>query len=449
VPAEQRQQSGTILWGAGDGAILDIAKPGSVEASGFWARLDCQRPGAAEVLNMMRMQLGLVGLGCTIAWWAAFPAGSASAPASAEKTTPYVRWAVVEDPVTNQMHGPLVFKDMVVVGTDDGELRAYRISNGERVWSYRHGKRIFVVPCTDGERIYFTADSELIAVTPDSGTKVWSFDLGPGSAPPVLALPQRGLVFTADCDGNLYAVNAKTGKRQWVSDFIADAPPDPPRFAGARARFTGTKARPTGLASDGETIFLTVFDQCRVVAFGAAAGKRLWSFQTGGWVFGAAVATSTRVLVGSQDTHLYCLDKQSGKQVWKFKTKGRVESCGAVDTRFVYFGSCDGNVYCLNQADGAQQWQFHTDPLPGGGRSAIYSVPILRQGSVYIAAGEGQFYALNAEKGNLRWKLRPSEGSGLYCYPATDGKSFFVVTRPENEHGAVTGVPSLVAISLK
>jgi outer membrane protein assembly factor BamB len=368
-----------------------------------------------------------------------------AAPVPKEGTTPFAKWTVTEDPVTNEMHNPLVVKDLVVVGTDNGALCAYKAENGEPVWTHTHGKRIFHRPAGDGERVYFTTESEVTAVTADAGKKVWSFPLAQRDGP-VLAVPKKGLVYAADHTGTLYALDAKTGEKKWTADFAADAPPDPPGFSGDSARFENTKARPTAVSSDGETIFLSVFDQCRVVAFDAASGKRAWALQTRGWVYGTAVATPTHVFVGSQDKHFYCADKKTGKEVWKFETKGRVESGGAVDDRYVYFGSCDGGLYCLSQADGKERWRFDTDRYPDGKKSSIYSVPVLRQGAVYFAAGEGQFYALTADTGTARARLRPVEKSEMYCSAATDGRSFFITTRPSSRNG---GASSLVAISLK
>lgn len=266
---------------------------------------------------------------------------------------------------------------------------------------------------------------------------------------PSLALARQGTVFVAGNDGVLYGVDAQTGKQVWTSDFLADAPPDQPGFSGKLGRISNTRARPTSLSSDGETLFLSIFDQCRIVAVRAADGKRLWSFQTGGWVNGSAIATEKHVFVGSQDKFFYCLDKRTGKKVWSHQTKGRIESGGSVDDKHVYFGSCDGRVYCLNQADGHEQWRFATSPT-NGHSSAIYSVPILHRGNVYFAAGDGQAYAVNQQTGELKWKVRPSKGSEMYCSPATDGTRFFVVTRPTHMvHGVADGVASLVAIGFE
>lgn len=396
---------------------------------------------------MARIRYAPAVLMCAVGW-AALPASGSSAPVPKEGTTPYVKWTVTEDP-TNEMHEPLVVKDLVVVGTDKGELRAFRIDTGKPVWVYECGKRIYHRPSSDGDRVYFTAEGGLTtAVTADAGKKLWSFALEREDGP-TLALREKGLVYVAGHDGTLYALDAKTGDKKWTADFATDAPPDTPKLNGARARFPDTKARPTALATDGEAVFLSVFDQGRVVAFNAGTGKRLWAAQADGRIFGTAVSTQTHLFIGSQDKYFYCLDKKTGKQVWKFQTKSRVESGCVVDDKHVYFGSCDGSVYCLSQADGKERWHFDTDRYPDGTKSSIYSVPVLRQGAVYFAAGEGQFYAITAETGMARARLRPVEKSEIYCSAATDGRSFFLTTRPSIRKDAAGGTSSLVAISLK
>jgi outer membrane protein assembly factor BamB len=318
-----------------------------------------------------------------------------------------VEWTQTESFKSNNPNDPLVVHDKVIVGTNLGQLRAYRCKDEDPVWIHQHGARIFHRPSSDGQRIYFSSAKGLTAVKVEDGTEVWKFGLACCDGP-ALALAAQGLVVVGGNDGNLYALDAKTGKQVWTSDFLADAPPDPPGFPNQRARGGHGKARPSALASDGKTIFLSVFDQCRLVAISPADGKRLWSFQTGGWVYGSAVATEKHVFIGSQDDAFYCLDKQTGRKLWRQPTKGRIESGGAVDGEFVYFGSCDGGVYCLNQSDGKVRWRFATDQT-GGRNSAIYSVPVLHEGGVYLAAGDAA-YAINQQTGQLKWKIRPSRG---------------------------------------
>ena len=367
-------------------------------------------------------------------------------PAGKEKGTPgaVVEWARAEEFAGNSPHNPLAVRGKVIVGTDDGEVRAYRSDDGEPLWVHSHGNRIFHRPSSDGERVFFTSSAGLTALSLKDGSRLWALGLAHCDGPP-LAVPGRGMVCVGGHDGNLYAADAKTGRQLWRSDYLTDAPADPPGFPGARARMTNTKARPSALASDGDAIFLSVFDQCRVVAFAAADGKRLWDFQSKGWVYGAALPTDDRVFFGSQDRHVYCLDKRTGAKVWDYKTEGRIESGGAAGKGHVYFASCDGSLYCLKQSDGGLRWRFRTAP-PEGATRAIYSTPLLGPDAVYFAAGEGRAYSVRRRTGERRWEVRPSEDSQLFCSPASDGKRLFFVTRVA---GKGRGEASLLSIGEK
>jgi outer membrane protein assembly factor BamB len=84
-------------------------------------------------------------------------------------------------------------------------------------------------------------------------------------------------------------------------------------------------------------------------------------------------------------------------------------------------------------------WKTLTD-ADSTGRRFIYTHPILTKDSLYFPTGEGQVYALNRESGEVRWKLRPSKSSQLYCVPATDGVRIFVTSRPDWDNKGVAGL---------
>src|SRR5438105_11934994 len=77
------------------------------------------------------------------------PAAAAPALKDRDTSTPFVEWAIANDFVANEAHNPLFIKDLVIVGTDKGELRAYRNSDGKQMWVHQHGKRIYHAPCSD------------------------------------------------------------------------------------------------------------------------------------------------------------------------------------------------------------------------------------------------------------------------------------------------------------
>jgi hypothetical protein len=81
---------------------------------------------------MIHSRFGALVLGISVGLCAA-PAGlsvSMPAPKDRERTTPFVQWAVSRDFDANEPHDPLVVKGMVIVGTDQGHLRAYRCKDG-------------------------------------------------------------------------------------------------------------------------------------------------------------------------------------------------------------------------------------------------------------------------------------------------------------------------------
>jgi outer membrane protein assembly factor BamB len=102
---------------------------------------------------------------------------SKAAPALRERdtSTPFIEWAITGDFVSNEAHDALFTRDVVIVGTDKGDLRAYRNSNGKLVWTNEHGKRIFHGPCSDGERVYFASESGLTAVSIKDASPLWNF----------------------------------------------------------------------------------------------------------------------------------------------------------------------------------------------------------------------------------------------------------------------------------
>lgn len=381
-------------------------------------------------------QFTLLGLAVAVA---------APLPKEKDPSTPFLKWCAREEFASNEPHDPIVVGDRVIVGSDKGEIRAYRCKDGEQLWMQNYGGRLFHPPSSDGVRVYFMSNRGLTAAAAADGTEVWATKL-PFDDGPVIALVKPALVCAAGDDGSLVVVDAASGKEAWTAEFLTDAPADPPGFAGGAARIGNGKARPSTLASDNGVVFVSIFDQSRLVAYDAKTGKRLWSYQSDGWVFGPAVATNKHVFFGSQDNHVYCLDRQTGQKVWSFKTNGRIESGAAVDDRFVYIPSCDGCLYCLTQPDGKEQWRFAADRDESDRRSAIYSTPVLRRDSVYFAAGEGQVYGLDRQTGRLKGKVRPSEGSELFCSLAADGELLFGVTRARRKG---RGEPSLMAIGLK
>ena len=319
---------------------------------------------------------------------------------------------------------PLYYDGAVYFGDDAGTVHAVRASDGLPLWETALEHRVYNAPFVDASGVYCTSEPfGVMALNRSDGTRRWPAHIDRPGAP----LKAGPTLFVAGGDGVVYAFNAETGTIQWERN-VLDNLVDPPGFDGNRARSDRSPARPSQCACDGQTLYQSIFDQCRVVAIDCETGRERWSFQSGGWIHGNATMTADCVLVGSQDQHCYCLDKRTGAMRWKFHTGARIESGPAVRGDSVFIPSCDGTLYRINLKTGEAVWKFRTTPDQPT-QTAIYSAPLLLHDSVCFAAGEGQFYAVDIASGELRWKFRPSEHSEMYSSPATDGRRIFVQVR--------------------
>jgi outer membrane protein assembly factor BamB len=325
---------------------------------------------------------------------------------------------------------PVYFDGALYIGDDAGTVHALRADDGLPLWQTEGKVRIFHSPFVDADGVYCTSEPlGVIALNRRDGTRRWQTHVDRPGAP----LKAGQTLFVAGGDGVVYAFDSATGDVRWERNYL-DGLVDPPGFDGKRARFDRSQARPSNCASDGETFFQSVFDQCRVVALDCETGRQRWSFQSQGWIHGNAAVTDSFVVVGSQDDHCYCLNKKTGIVVWKFGTGSRIESGPAVRGDAVFIPSCDGFLYCVDLKSGEARWKFRTTPEPQG-NSAIYSAPLLIRDAVCFAAGDGQLYAVKVDNGELLWKIRPSENSEMYSSPATDGRRIFVQVRTSDGKG--------------
>lgn len=165
-----------------------------------------------------------------------------------------------------------------------------------------------------------------------------------------------------------------------------------------------------------------------------------WTFKTRGKVFSSPVIYKSLLYIGSNDSCLYALDKNTGERMWKFKTNGVISSSAAVFNDVVYINSFDGFVYALNAENGKLIWKFDT-----GGEKVFQSVnmhgvktdgkvvddpwdmylssPVVNKNTVYVGSGNGTFYALDIKSGKPAWTFKTN--GVIHTSPALSGDSVY------------------------
>jgi len=159
------------------------------------------------------------------------------------------------------------------------------------------------------------------------------------------------------------------------------ASPGPRAFHGIKWKFaTGDRIVSSPVWSEGAIFFGG--DDGNIYAVDAATGRQLWKRATGGPAPSTPAVADGAVYAVSYDGKLYALDAKTGAVRWKFTTGGerRFEaknlhgmqpknqtiadpydtflSSPVVAQGAVYFGSGDGNLYAVDAATGELRWKL-------------------------------------------------------------------------------------------
>jgi outer membrane protein assembly factor BamB len=324
----------------------------------------------------------------------------------------------------------------------------YRVTGVERLgglqWRVQTGGMVQSSPTLyEGVLYVGSGDGNLYAVDPHTGEARWHFAAGRAiTSTPAAA---QGLVFVGSRDNTFYAVDAATGAKRWKLATGADLPL-------AWGFETGDLYTSSPALADGVVVFGSGNGQ--VYAVEAGTGKVRWRFQTEGRVRSSPAIAEGRVYVGSMDGRLYALDLASGRRIWQFDTEGHalrsgdfgfdrrtIQSSPAVADGRVFVGSRDGFLYAVDAERGRLLWRVNhqmswvnTSPAVADGlvfagssderfvqavdaktgkecwhfptERPVWSSPAVAGSLVYVGDGSGTIYALERATGAERWRHR-------------------------------------------
>src|ERR1700683_1097865 len=153
-----------------------------------------------------------------------------------------------------------------------------------------------------------------------------------------------------------------------------------------------------------------------------------WKFKTRDAIVSSPIIDEGIVYVGCLDNYLYAINLEDGEEVWKFFTGAPNRSTPLVHGHFIYFLGGSGVLYCLDKLSAKQVWSFKT----GGEKKYPHfsfadhfqSAPTIDGHIIYFGSGDGNVYALNAEKGTLYWKFTTS--GIVHATPVIDRNKLFI-----------------------
>jgi outer membrane protein assembly factor BamB len=297
-------------------------------------------------------------------------------------------------------------------------------------WKFKAGGAIVSTPAVVHGTVYFgSSDHFLYSLDERSGALRWKFETGSrvASSPAVAA----GRVYFGSYDGNFYALDAASGKPLWKfatqgerrfagrhlhgAQPASEVMPDP---------FDVFLSSPTVAA---DLVYFGGGDG-NVYALEAASGKLRWSFHTGNVVHASPALANGLLYVGSWDSYFYALDAATGKERWRFKTgedpeinnQVGIQSSAVVAGDTVYFGCRDSNLYALDATSGAKRWAFSNKG------SWVIGSPAVRDGKVYFATSDsGLVEVLDAASGAPVFSLSFNHWP-MFSSPALAGHYLYI-----------------------
>ncbi|WBB58107.1 serine/threonine-protein kinase [Streptomyces sp. WMMC500] len=273
---------------------------------------------------------------------------------------------------------------------------APRLPADERLlWAFATRDGVHSSPTVADAVVYFgSLDGNLYAVDAATGKSRWAFATGRGvdSSPTVAG----GVAYVGSLDGMLYAVDTATGQQRWAFS--------------ARAGISSSPALADGV------VYVGSLDG-GLYAVDARTGTVRWTFATGAGVESSPAVAGGAVYVGSLDGNLYAVDAATGRVRWRFPTRDGVYSSPTVAEGVVHIASLDGGVYAVDAETGLGRWDFDT-------RAVVSSSPTVADGVVYVGGWDRHLYAVDAATGVARWRCLT--GGAVYSSPAVAGGAVYV-----------------------
>jgi len=234
---------------------------------------------------------------------------------------------------------PAFYDNKIYFGSWDGYFYCYGSSIEEHGLKWKYPKdspllaRIISSPLVQDGRVYFGGGNNIKVITKHKETQEevdYYFNTQQVSSKVIYSNDLEINIIKEDEDKYIYCLDALTGQEIWKYA-IGGSVVSMPAIAGDRLVLGSL---------DGYVYCLDIADQNNV--------KLAWKYQTDGEIYSSPLIQDDKVYIGSNDGRLYCLDLQTGQKFYSFKAKRAIISSPAYHEGKIFFGSLDGGIYCLS-----------------------------------------------------------------------------------------------------
>lgn len=255
----------------------------------------------------------------------------------------------------------------------------------------------------------------------------WSQRVGGGlgrARYPISAASEDGVIYAADTEGRVVALEADGGDTRWEKDLDT--------------------AISSGLTAIGGGVYLGTRNG-EVLALSQDDGEVQWRSRVSSEVLAAPQASSQLLVVQSVDGAVTALDRATGEERWVYTGTQPALSLRGTGTPQViepvsFVGFANGRLATLDNRSGQPLWEMRI-AVPQG-RSEVDRLvdldgqPVLTpDGRLYVTSYNGRLVALEATSGETLWEREHSS----YLTPLLVGDHLFTV----NDAGHVLAMDAL------
>lgn len=324
---------------------------------------------------------------------------------------------------------PAVANGVVYLTTLTGSVYALDATTGQTKWSVKLDGNIISSPVVASNVVYVGSDNNYIyALNASTGSTIWRFDAGVGNetvATRSVAVA-NGIVYGSASDqvdhSYLFAINASSGQPVWRVKVLDQL------FTDVQVVNNVIYVASSAIVKEGGPRTTDSY----VYAYDATTGNRLWISQTiGNLILSAPTISNGVVYVGSEDTFVYALNASTGARLWRHQLGGPIDASPVVANGMVFAAvtsnpstapvsstsdatTTSGSVVALNASTGSLIWQQEINKYTGTPLAYANNL-------IYFGTNGNQVYALNASSGSQAWSYQMSSAVPFDNAPVSVG----------------------------
>ncbi len=195
-------------------------------------------------------------------------------------------------------------------------------------------------------------------------------------------------MFTANTVGEVYALDLKSGQKEWSFK-------------------TGGKVYSTPAYHKG--VVIVGSSDHFIYGLNAKTGELVWKIEANKAVLGSPAVAKGKAYIGASDGIFRAIDVKSGKTIWTFdQVKGYVSTLPTLADGKVIFGSWQNGFYALDQKSGRLIWEWsngHANRM----FSAAACYPVVVNNRVFVVAPDRFMTAIDLKTGKTVWREKKDD----------------------------------------